>query len=107
MSAGLFANGNARVTRLVILEMAAGIVTLVLINVIATLPAQDWMTPHALKITSFVLGTVLSIIKGMEMFFSKTSSLYKQHPDADVPASGIVTTIGTVTTTTETKTENK
>ena len=73
----LFTNGNARVTRLIILQLAMGALVMVLVQVLANLPAQDWLSPKALKVTSFVIGTVLTTIKGAEMFFSKTVALFK------------------------------
>ncbi len=77
MSDGLFQNGNRRVMRLVILQLAAGVVVMVLTQVLANLPAQDWISPKALKIVSFIIGTSLTAIKGGEMFFSKTATLFK------------------------------
>jgi len=73
----IFTNGNARITKLILLQLAAGVVVMVLTQVLANLPAQDWLSPKALKVTSFVLGTVLTAIKGGEMFFSKTVALFK------------------------------
>lgn len=73
----LFTNGNARVTRLIIWQLAMGAVVMVLTQVLANLPAQDWLTLKQLKIASFVIGLVLTTIKGGEMFFSKTVSLFR------------------------------
>lgn len=89
----LFSNGNARVTRLIILQLAMGALVMVLVQVLANLPAQDWLSPKALKITSFVIGIVLTTIKGAEMFFSKTVALFKAGEEPPTISSGNTETI--------------
>lgn len=83
----LFKNGNARVTRLVIFEMAFGVAIMVIGQVLGTLPSQDWLSPHTIKIVCFVLGTAQVTFKGVEMFFSKTAALFTNHPtETETPA---------------------
>lgn len=94
----LFTNGNARITRLIIVQVFMGVLVMVLTQVIANLPAQDWLTPHQLKVTSFVIGTLLTAIKGIELFFTKTVALLKGQRDDELPA------ISTVETSTKTET---
>ncbi len=99
---GMFTNGNARVTRLVIVQLALGAIVMVLTQVLANLPAQDWLTLKQLKIASFVIGLVLTTIKGGEMFFSKTAALFKDHATTmpDDPTSTV-----TVSQTTKVETQ--
>lgn len=80
---GLFDNGNKRVARLVLLQLGAGVGVMILTQILANLPAQDWLSSHALKVTSFVIGVVLTAIKGAEMFFSKTVAMFKDHTIPD------------------------
>jgi len=77
MSDGLFTNGNKRVMRLTIYELASGVLILVIGGILATLPSQDWLSVRSIKIACFVLGTMQTTLKGVEMFFSKTISLFK------------------------------
>lgn len=74
---GMFTNGNAKATRLIIIQLGIGVVVMVLTQVLGNLPSLDFLTPTALKLTSFIIGTTLTALRGAEMFFSKTASLLK------------------------------
>lgn len=74
---GMFQNGNRRVMRLTIYELASGVMILVIGGVLATLPSQDWLNLRTIKIACFILGTAQTTLKGVEMFFSKTITLFK------------------------------
>lgn len=80
---GLFQNGNKRVARLVVLQVGAGAGIMVLTQILANLPAQHWLSQRALEVTCFVIGTVLTAAKGIEMFFSKTVAMFKNHEIPD------------------------
>ena len=73
----LFQNGNARVARLVIYELASGVLIMVIGQILGMLPSQDWINPRTLKIIAFVLGTAQVTVKGCELFFSKTAAMFK------------------------------
>lgn len=72
----LFSNGKSRITRLVIFELGCGILIMIDAQILGTLPSQDWLTPEHRAKLCFALGLVLVLLKGMEMFFSKTVSLF-------------------------------
>lgn len=75
----LFQNGNRRIARLVIYELGAGVGIMVCSQVMGSLPAQDWMSQEHMKKVCFALGVVVTLLKGMELFFSKTITMFKSH----------------------------
>lgn len=79
MSEGLFSNGNARVARLAIWKVGLGCFAIALIQVQGFLPGLDFLSPKWLKIISFSLAVILSLIKSGEMFFDKTVSMFKNN----------------------------
>lgn len=86
---GLFTNGNARVTKLIIIQLGLASLSMVLIQVLGFLPSLDFLTPRQLKITCFALSVALSCNKAGELFFNKTASLLKSYsPDKapEIPA---------------------
>lgn len=81
---GLFTNGNSRITKLIIIQLALSSITLILIQVQGFLPSLDFLTPKELKIVSFSLSTTLVGFKAGEMFFNKVASLFKS-PSPEIP----------------------
>lgn len=75
----LFTNGKARITRLVLFELVCGVLIIIIGQILGTLPSQDWLAPTAIKKASFFLGVFQVCIKGAEMFFSKTTSLFQDY----------------------------
>jgi hypothetical protein len=96
MSNGLFDNGNARKTRLVLFELAAGCVLMAIMQIQGMLPSQDWIPAIIAKKLSFALAVTGCIIKACEMFFSKTSSLYS----TEVKAIAVALLLGGILTLT-------
>lgn len=74
----LFQNGNARVTKLIIWQLALGLLLIALTQIQGYLPSLE-MDPKTLKFTSFVFASVISLIRSGEMFFNKTASMFKNH----------------------------
>lgn len=83
----LFTNGNARITRLIIIQLGLGTAYMVLTQIQGFLPNLDFLTPKQLKLASFVIATVLTAFRGGEMFFSKTTALLKDHKEPE-PVTG-------------------
>jgi len=79
VSTGLFSNGNARIARLAIWKVALGCFAIALIQIQGFLPGLDFLSPKWLKIASFSLAVILSLIKSGEMFFDKTVSMFKNN----------------------------
>lgn len=79
---GLFTNGNARVTRLIICQLLLSAFTMIIVQVQGFLPSLDFIGPKALKITAFTLSVLLSINEAFKAFFNKTATLLNNH---DVP----------------------
>lgn len=108
----LFTNGNARITRLIIVQLALSSLSLLIMQIQGFLPALDFLTPKELKITSFSLSVSLVAIEAGKMFFNKTVALLKGQRDDEtpvvVPYSQVIDLppkppIQTVLTTSETK----
>ena len=75
-----FKNGNRRIFRLTLWKLGWGIGTMVLIQVQAMLPQLgDYITPKHQALLAFLFGVILSCSKGVEMFFDKTISMFKNH----------------------------
>lgn len=89
---GLFTNGNARVTRLIIIQLGLAQVSLILMAVQGYLPTLDWLTPKQLKTLSFSIAVTLVSIKAGEMFFNKVASLLKSG-EPSIPLTGNTETI--------------
>ncbi len=79
----MFKNGNARITRLVIFELGCGLLLMVIMQVQGNMVAQDWMSPPTLKKVGFILSTVGTLVKAMELFFSKTVALFQPHQEPE------------------------
>lgn len=58
-------------------KLAWGAAVIVLSQILGMLPALDFLTPTALKLTSFAMGCGLTVAKGVEMFFDQSASLEK------------------------------
>jgi hypothetical protein len=74
-----FTNGKARITRLVLFELSCGVLIIIIGQVLGTLPSQDWLEQETIKKYCFFLGVAQVVIKGVEMFFSKTVSLFQDY----------------------------
>jgi hypothetical protein len=75
---GLLTNGKGKVLRRLSLRRCAiGCVVIVLGGVVSSLPSQDWISPETLKKILFGLGTLMSVIKGVEMFYDQTAAMVK------------------------------
>lgn len=85
MTSFMFKNGNRRIARLVIYRLGAGVLIMVLGQVLANLPSQDWLTQEQIKIFCFIGGTILTVAKGVEFFFDKTINMFKNHEITDDP----------------------
>src|SRR5689334_9153123 len=78
----IFQNGSDKVNRrLVVIELAMAQAAMVLAAVQGFLPSQDWIPQRILRPLAFALAILSLIIKGFELFFSKTAALYKQTKD--------------------------
>lgn len=58
-------------------KLAWGAAVIVLSQILGMLPSLDFLTPMALKLTSFAMGCGLTVAKGVEMFFDQSASLEK------------------------------
>ncbi len=61
--------------RLIQKKLGWGIVVIVVTQILGMLPALDFLPPIYLKLVSFSLGIVLTIAKGIEMFFDQSAQL--------------------------------
>ena len=52
-----------------------GVVVIVVTQILGMLPALDFLPPIYLKLVSFSLGILLTIAKGIEMFFDQSAQL--------------------------------
>lgn len=58
-------------------KLAWGIVVMVLVQIQGFLPGLDFI-PHELqRLISFTLAVILTVVKGVEMFYEKSEQLYK------------------------------
>ncbi len=76
MSAGIFQNGNRRIARLVIFELACGLGLMAIMQIQGHIPSLD-ITPQNMKLISFWLAVSGTILKSLELFFSKTAGMFK------------------------------
>ena len=78
-----------------------GVIVIVTTQILGMLPALDFMPMLYLKITSFALGVILTIAKGIEMFFDQSAQLESREEKTSVTTSpsGAVTASTSVTTT--------
>lgn len=58
-------------------KLAWGSAVIVLTQILGALPMLDFLNPNALKATSFALGVLLTVAKGVEMFFDQSAALEK------------------------------
>ena len=59
-------------------KLAWGSAVIVLTQILGMLPSLDFLSPAALKLTSFALGCGLTVAKGAEMFFDQSANLEKE-----------------------------
>ena len=59
-------------------KLAWGVVVIILTQLIGSLPALDFLPPLWLKVVSFTLGAVLTVAKGVELFFDQSAQLENQ-----------------------------
>src|ERR1017187_1318238 len=71
-------------------KLAWGIVVIVVTQILGMLPALDFLPLIYLKIVSFSLGIMLTIAKGIEMFFDQTVQLEKTEDYVSRDSSGTV-----------------
>ena len=69
-------------------KLGWGVVVIIITQILGNLPMLDFLSPQALKLTSFSLGVLLTIAKGIEMFFDQTAQLENEHLDADQTPKG-------------------
>lgn len=58
-------------------KLAWGCAVMVLNQILGMLPALDFFSLPHLKLASFILGCVLTVAKGVEMFFDQSAALEK------------------------------
>ena len=87
-------------------KLAWGVVVICVTQILGMLPALDFLPPIALKLTSFGLGILLTIAKGVEMFFDQSAQLERTDETNTRTTSpdGTVSTKTNVTKTTVTPT---
>ncbi len=61
-------------------KLAWGSAVIVLTQILGALAMLDFLSPTALKLTSFALGCALTVAKGVEMYFDQSASLEKDEP---------------------------
>jgi len=54
-----------------------GIVVMVLTQMLSSIPTLDMMPVFWVKLLSWIIGTMLTVAKGIEMFFDQSSRLIK------------------------------
>lgn len=55
-----------------------GSAVIVLTQILGSLAMLDFLSPTALKLTSFAIGCGLTVAKGVEMYFDQSASLEKE-----------------------------
>ncbi len=88
---GLFTNGNARVTKLIIIQLALGQLVLVL-NIIQGILPMFGLTLLQLQRASASIMIFLVMIKGGEMFFNKVATLFKNNSEEIPPVANPLST---------------
>lgn len=61
-------------------KLAWGSGVIMLTQILGALPMLDFMHPDKLKLASFALGVLLTVAKGVEMYFDQTAALEKDEP---------------------------
>lgn len=61
--------------RLIRKKLAWGVIVIVMSQMLGMLPTADFLPPIYLKIICFMLGILLSVAKGVEMFFDQSAQL--------------------------------
>lgn len=56
-------------------KLAWGSAVIVLTQILGSLAMLDFLSPTALKLTSFAIGCALTVAKGVEMYFDQSASL--------------------------------
>lgn len=56
-------------------KLAWGVVVIAVTQILGMLPSLDFLPAYALKLTSFALGCILTIAKGVEMFYDQSAQL--------------------------------
>lgn len=79
MSTEFFKNGNKLVAKLTVSKVAWGCTVIVLTQIQGYLPSLDFLSSRALKLLAFGIAVILSCAKGAEMFFDRTTQLFKNH----------------------------
>ncbi len=52
-----------------------GCIVIIVSNILGMLPALDFLPPIYLKLVSFSMGILLTVAKGIEMFFDQSAQL--------------------------------
>jgi len=78
-------------------ELLSGVAIMVCSQILGVLPTQQWINDIHKQQICFALGVAVTLMKGMEFFFSKTVAMFKSH---EVPDSLEVTTTATSVITT-------
>lgn len=73
----LLSKGRARLNQVMERRLAWSVVVLVVMQVQGYLPSLDFLPARELKLTSFALAVVLTISKGIEMFYEKSEALVR------------------------------
>ena len=81
-------------------KLAWGVVVIVMTQILGMLPALDFLPQIWLKLVSFTLGVLLTIAKGIEMFYEQTAQLESTTEETQVQQSAA----GTITNTSRTST---
>ena len=58
-------------------KLAWGCAVIVLTQILGSLAMLDFLSPAALKLTSFAIGCALTVAKGVEMYFDQSANLEK------------------------------
>lgn len=66
-------------------KLAWGIVVISLTQILGMLPSLDFLPPNGLKFTSFLLGCLLTVAKGIEMFFDQSAQLEEKDQTKPTP----------------------
>ena len=74
---------SATVKELLRKKLAWGVVVMVVTQILGMLPSLDFLPSTWLKLVSFLLGTGLTIAKGIEMFYDRSSQLEENETEPD------------------------
>lgn len=76
---------QATIASLLRKKLAWGVVVMVVTQILGALPALDFLPPVYLKIASFGLGVLLTVAKGIEMFFQQSAELITEEDYLNKP----------------------